>query len=101
FFSEPPRFGQIVGHQQRGDREGFAQVVECLLQIRSRDRVERAERLVEENHSRFRGDTPGKGDALPLAARKLVRKTGAKLRRWESDQLERFARSIVRILSSL
>ena len=43
---ETRRLGQIVRHQQRRERELVAQRVERRLQIRARDRIERAERLV-------------------------------------------------------
>ena len=44
-----------------------------LLQAIARQRIERAERLVEQHHARLGGERAGDADALLLAARELVR----------------------------
>ena len=46
---------------------------EHLLQIRARDGVERAERFVEQHHSRVRRERAGHRHALALTARELSR----------------------------
>jgi hypothetical protein len=86
---QPPRLGQIVSHQQRGDSEIAAKIVEALLKLRTRDRIERSERLVEENHARMRSHAPRERHALALATRQLVRKSRSELGRRKSDKIER------------
>ena len=51
-------------------------------------RVERAERLVEQQHFRFHGERAGERDALALAAGKLRRKSFGQ--RFELDELQQF-----------
>ncbi len=47
--------------------------------------VERAERLVEQEHARLDGQRPGERDALALAAGKLARITAAEASSWTSE----------------
>ena len=61
---------------------------ERLLQAIARQRIERAERLVEQHQPRRRGERARDADALLLAARELVRAPIAHERRIELDQLE-------------
>ena len=75
--------------QAIGDAQGLAQVVgdedgrlaraarcsarNSVLQLAARDRVERAERLVQQDERRIGGERPRDADALALAAGELVR----------------------------
>ena len=45
---------------------------ELLLQLAARDRIERAERFVHQQHRRIGGQRPRDADALPLSAGQLV-----------------------------
>jgi hypothetical protein len=89
FFRQSSCLGQIVRHEERSDSEIVAQIVEALLKFRSRDRVERSERLIEQNHAGPGGDAPRQCDALSLATGELVGKTRPELSRWKSNELER------------
>ena len=46
---------------------------ELAVQLGTRDRIERAERLVHQENRRIDRQRPRNADALPLAARELVR----------------------------
>ena len=78
------------------EREGFAHVVrhdhdrflhpgldrpELGAQLRARDRIERAEGLVHQQHRRVRGQRARDANTLPLAAGELVGPSVAELRR--------------------
>ena len=62
--------------------------VEPALQAIARRRIERGERLVEEQDLGLGGQRAREADALRLAARELVRTPLAKSRRIELDLLE-------------
>ncbi len=61
-------FLEIVGD----DHDGFAELVlnrdQAVLQANPGDRVDRAERLVHEQHRRIGGERPCHADALLLSA---------------------------------
>ena len=61
---------------------------ELVLQPDPHHRVDRAERLVHQQHRRVRGQRPGHADPLLLAAGELVRVAVAVRRRVEADQVE-------------
>ena len=82
-------FGQIVRHHQHRERELVPQRIECRLQIRACDRIERAERLVHEHHTGPRRERARERHALPLPSRELVRKSLAKSLRGKPDQRQR------------
>ena len=63
----------VVGDEERC-RPGLPEhAAHVLAQARPQARVERRERLVQQHERRRYGESPGKGDALLLASRKLVR----------------------------
>ena len=97
FFSQPPSFGEIVGHEQRGNREIAAQVVERFLELRPRNRIQCPEWLVEQNDFWPSGDAPREGDTLALTAGKLVRETITELRGGKTNQLQSGARGLVHV----
>ena len=63
----------VVRHEQRRQRELPQQLRELVPHLGLRVRVERRERLVEEEHPRIAGERPRERDPLPLASRELVR----------------------------
>ncbi len=90
----------------RGQRERFAHVVrddddgllhalldppELGVQLDARDRIERAERLVHQQHRRIDGERAGDADALALAARQLVGPAVGERAAIEADQVEQLA----------
>jgi hypothetical protein len=98
---EPSGFREVVRHQQRGDRQASTKPVERLVELSTRDGIERSERLVEKNDARPRRNASGESDTLTLPARKLVRESGAELPRRQSHELERSPRSGERIAHAL
>ena len=84
-------------HEERSNGEIVAQIVEGLLEFRSRDGVERSERLIEQNHAGPGGDAPRQCHALSLTTGKLVGKTRSELSRWKSNKLQRAPSSVGRI----
>jgi len=97
FFRQSSCFGQVVRHQQRRDGEIVAQIVEAFLKLRSRDRVQRSEGLVQQNHTWPGGDAPRQCHALSLATGELMGETRSKLCRWKSNELERAPSGIGRV----
>ena len=81
----------------RRHRQAAAQRDERVLQLGARDRVERAERLVEQNHRRLGRERARDRHALPLAAGQLARPPVAEFGRIEADERQRVARSFRRI----
>ncbi len=63
----------IVGHEQEGDAEPLLKVLQLHLHALAQLEVERAERLVEQQHLGLVGDGAGERDALLLAAGHLGR----------------------------
>ena len=61
----------VVGHEDEGDADVALQALELDLHLFAQLEVERAERLVEQEHLRLDDEGAGEGDALPLAARQL------------------------------
>src|SRR6185369_7673871 len=59
-----------------------------------RDRVERAERLVEEEYRGLGGEGAREGDALPLAARKLTRPAVGEFVRVETNKGQGASRTL-------
>ena len=64
------------------------QAQQLVLQALAGDRVDRAERLVHQQHRRVGGERPGDADALLLATGELAGVAVAVLRRVEADQVE-------------
>ena len=69
---ERRRVLEVVRDEQRRDLEPGEQLVQLGADRRLRVRVERGERLVEEQHLRVAGERAGERDALPLAAGELA-----------------------------
>jgi hypothetical protein len=67
------------------------------VKLRTRDCVERAERLVEQNDIGSRGNTTGQRNSLALPARKLVRESSGELLSAKTDQIHGCARRVMRI----
>ena len=63
----------VVGDEERGQVEVAQQLGELESHGRARDRVERGERLVQQQHGRVARERARQADALPLAARELTR----------------------------
>ncbi len=66
---EHDRLVDVVGHEQHGGSVPAAQLAEQAVHLQPRERVERAERLVEQQQLRLAHERPGQCDALRLAAR--------------------------------
>ncbi len=66
----------VVGDEQRGDVQLVVQAAQPAAQLLAHLGVERAERLVEQQHARLDGERAGERDALALAAGKLRRDSG-------------------------
>ena len=62
----------VVGDVQEGDPDLLLQRAQLDLEGAAELGVKRPERLVEQQHRRTQDQCPGQGDALLLAARKLV-----------------------------
>ena len=67
------RLVDVVGHQHHGGAQATAGVGEQVLHSQPRQRVERGERLVEEQHLGVADQRPRQRDALRHAPRELVR----------------------------
>ena len=63
----------VVGDVDEGDLELLLDALELDLQVDAQARVERAERLVEQQHGRLEHERARQGDALLLAAGELRR----------------------------
>ena len=82
------RLGLVVRHVDERDADLLLQVDELELHVLAQLRVERRERLVEQQHRRMRDQRARDRDALLLAAGELVRIALAES--GEADVLERF-----------
>ena len=70
---ELERLFLVVGHEHGGVAGLVVDLAQPLAQLLADLRVERAERLVEQQHARLDGEGAGERDALALAARELLR----------------------------
>ncbi len=82
------RFGLVVRHVDERDADFLLQVDELDLHFLAQLRVERRERLVEQQHRRMRDERARDRDALLLPAGELVRVALAES--GEPDVLQRF-----------
>ena len=83
----------VVRHVQRRDPELELDAPDLLAQLHAHLRVERRERLVEQQHLRLDRERARERDSLLHAARELV---GIALRRVaEPDELEQLARPVL------
>ena len=62
----------VVGDEDRRDAQRLLDLLQALAQLRADLDVERAERLVEQQHPRLVRERPRERDALLLAARELA-----------------------------
>ncbi len=69
--AQEQRFSHIVRDEHDGFPEPRRQSLKFLLQVRARDRIERAKRLVHQQDRRIRRERPRHAHALLLPARKL------------------------------
>ncbi len=84
--AERERLGLVVGDVERGDGELGEEQLELVEQPLAQWTVERAERLVEEQHARLGSERSCQCDALLLAARE--RRDRALAVPGETDELE-------------
>ena len=71
--AERDRLGDVVGHEHDGLAAEIPQLEQVLLQLRARLRIERAERLVHQDHRRIVDQRADQRGALAHAAGELVR----------------------------
>ena len=64
----------VVGDEDEGDADGALQCAQLDLHLLAQLLVERAQRLVQQQHLRLADQRAGQGDALPLAAGQLMRR---------------------------
>src|SRR5712672_3499341 len=76
-------FARIVGDEDGSLAESAGEAQELLLNLMPRDRIERAEGLVEEQHLLVRGQRAGHSNTLPLSARQLPGVALQKLLGWK------------------
>ncbi len=88
--AEPERLVDVVRHEDDRRAEAPLDAEQVVLRLAADDRVERAERLVHQQHVRLRGQRAGDPDALLLAARQFVRKLRGVEARVELEQFEQF-----------
>ena len=70
--AELQRLGEVVGDEDHRLADFVVEPEDLVLHVPPDQRVERAERLVEEHHLGVDRERPGEADALLLAARQLV-----------------------------
>lgn len=91
--AEPDRFLDVVRDEQDGFTDLFLKFQEFVLQPFPYDRVDRAERLVHQQHRRVSGQCPCHADALTLTSGELFRIAVAINGRVKSDKVEEFRRA--------
>src|SRR6266550_9395878 len=79
FIRQTRRFCQVVRYKKCRDRKILAESVEGLLQLGTRDGIQRSERLVQQHHAGPGRDAPRQCDTLTLATRELVRESQLEL----------------------
>ena len=79
----------VVGHVDEGDSDVRLQALQLDLHLLAQLQVERAQRLVEQEHTRAHDERARQRDALLLAARELARP--ARLEPAQLHELERLA----------
>ena len=89
------RLVDVVGDEHDRLAQRLLQAQELVLQLRARDRVDRAERLVHQHDRRIGGEGAGDADALALAAGELARIPIAVLARRQSDEGEQLVDAVV------
>src|SRR5437868_2949398 len=84
-----PHHGEIVGDEQVGDLGRLADVGQHVQHLGLDRHVERGDRLVQDQHLRFRREGAGDGDPLPLPARERARQRAC-LPGVKADLVEQF-----------
>src|SRR5687768_12670339 len=84
-------FAHVVSDKHRRLLQTFCKRRELALQARACNRIESAERFVEQEQGRVGCERTSHADALALTARQLARVTFGKLIRIESDELQHLA----------
>ena len=74
------RFALIVGDEHERDADFLLQRLELLLHLLAQLEIERAQRLIQEQHLGGVDEGAGQGHPLALAARKLARAAGSRIR---------------------
>src|SRR5205807_398475 len=87
------RLADVVRHEDRRLPDLPSQREELALQLDAGDRVQRAERLVEEQDRRVGRQRAGDADTLALAPGELTRVAGGELRGRQLDLLEQGVRA--------
>src|SRR5579883_3470111 len=87
---KPDRFTNVVSNENGGLSQIGPQTQELVLKIEPGDRIERAERLIEQQYGRIGGQRPRNTDALPLAPGKLPRKSPGEIRGRQSNTNQQF-----------
>lgn len=88
---EEQRLVQVVRDEDARHAKASAERGERVLELRSGDRIERTERLVEKQHRGFRRQGAGNRDTLALSAGELPRPSAGESRRIEADKRQRLA----------
>ena len=88
---EPEGLGEVVGDEEHRLAQPPLQPQELLVQLQPGQRVEGAERLVEQHHLRVAGQRPGEGHPLALAARQPARVAAGEGVGVEPDQRQHLA----------
>lgn len=73
--SEMDRFGNVVGHHDDRLAKTPEDVAEFVLQFDTNERIECAERFIEQECGRIKEERPDERDSLTLAAREFARQT--------------------------
>ncbi len=89
--AESNGFTDVVGHEENRQTCFSDDAFELAVQQVTGDRVERAERLVHQQHVGILREGTGQRDALTHAAGKLVRPRGGEA--GEADNVEQFGHS--------
>ena len=85
----------VVGDVNEGGADALLDRLQLVLHLAAQLEVERAQRLVEQQHGRFDHQRPGERHALPLAAGELMRRLLERVR--QPDQRQRLARALVAV----
>src|SRR6185437_14077194 len=90
---EADRFANVVCHEDGGLPQFGSQTKEFILKIEPGDRIERAERLIEEQYGRIGRQRSRHANALPLTPGEFARKAPGEIARSQSHTAKQFADS--------
>ena len=91
--AERERFAHVVRDDDHGLAQAILDAAKLGVQLGAGHRIERAERLVHQQHRRIDRQRARDADALTLAAGQLVRPACRELLRRQSDQVEQLVRA--------